>query len=82
MVGDEVQLSMDSDALRKAHDALERLGNIPTLLPVRPLVFDSDVLMRNIVREARQETPPTKLLVQARMGSTRLPGMTGKRIRM
>jgi hypothetical protein len=59
------------EALREAHEALERLCNRPTLLPVRPLVFDSDVLIRNIVREARPDKPPTKLLVQARIGTIR-----------
>ncbi len=61
----------DAEALREAHVALERLCNKPTLLPVRPLVFDSDVLMRNIVREARPDKPPTKLLLQARLGTIR-----------
>jgi hypothetical protein len=61
----------DADVLREAHEALERLCNKPTLLPVRPLVIDSDVLMRNIVREARPDKPPTKLLVQARIGTIR-----------
>jgi hypothetical protein len=64
-------MSTETEALIEIDTAIGRLDNAPALLPVRPLVIDSDVLLRNIVREARPQTPPTKLLMQARMGSIR-----------
>jgi hypothetical protein len=41
-----------------------------SILPARPLVVDSDVLMRNVVREV-PGLPPTKLLNHIRMGTVR-----------
>lgn len=56
-------------ALRNSLYAMNRSQSV---LPVRPLVVDSDVLIRNIVREVRPGKPPTKLLVHARLETMRM----------
>ena len=61
----------DQAALVEAHQAIERLCQRPSLLPVRPMVIDSDVLVRNVVRDAREGKPPTKLLIHAQLGTIR-----------
>lgn len=52
-------------------NSLERLRQSAGHVPIRPLVVDSDILIRNLVREARPGTRPTKLLMQARMRTVR-----------
>ncbi len=59
-------------AQEEAHQAIERLCQQPSLLPVRPMVIDSDVWVRHVVRDAREGKPPNKLLIHAQMGTIRL----------
>jgi hypothetical protein len=68
----DLHVRQPSDPVGEAHEALDRLLDERPLLPTRPLVIDSDVLMRNIVAEALIAQPPTKLLVQARMTTIRI----------
>ena len=61
----------NEEVLAEAHGAIERLCQQVPLLPVRPLVVDSDVLLQNLMRDAKASKPPTKLLVQGGIGSIR-----------
>jgi predicted nucleic acid-binding protein len=58
-----------SAALRNSLDAMNRSNSV---FPVRPLVVDSDVLIRNLVREVRPGAPPTKLFLHARQQRVRM----------
>ena len=54
--------------IRNSLDAMRRSDSV---FAVRPLVVDSDVLLRNLVREVRPGAPATKLLNHMRMGTVR-----------
>jgi len=64
-------MTLERSAGTGLRSSLERLRERRGFMPTSPLVFDSDILIRNIVREARPATPPTKLLMQARMHTLR-----------
>jgi len=57
-----------SSALQRS---MELMRAADSVFPTRPLVVDSDVLMRNVVREVRPGRPPTKFLNHIRMGTVR-----------
>ena len=62
---------ISDSARREAHDRIERLCQRAQLMPVRPLVVDSDVLLHNLMWDSNPVKPPSKLLIQGGLGSIR-----------